>query len=68
MMGETGAVMNMGFFLSQVFVLAMAAFNLGRYSVQFSGDALAWTAVVLSLIVVAASLVALISRLRKLDA
>ncbi len=56
--------MKMGFFLSQIFILALAAFNLGRYSIQFSGDTLAWISVVCSLAVVAASLVAIISRLR----
>jgi hypothetical protein len=56
--------MKMGRYLSQVFVIAIAAFNLGRYSVQFSGDSLAWAAVVLSLIVVVAGVVALIGYIR----
>jgi hypothetical protein len=68
MMDGPGAVMKMGFLLTQVLMLAIAAFNLGRYSVEFSGDTLAWTGLVCWLIVVPASLVALISRFMRSDA
>jgi hypothetical protein len=43
-----------------VLMLAIAAFNLGRYSVEFSGSGAAWTAVGSSLVIVAASLFALL--------
>ena len=64
MVDGPGAVMKIGFFLSQVLMLAIATFNLGRFSVEFSGSTAAWIGLACSLIVVAASLVALVSRLR----
>jgi hypothetical protein len=47
-----------------ILLVAVAAFNLGRYSVEFSGRTAAWIAVVCSLIVLAVGLVALISGFR----
>jgi len=41
------------------FVGAIATFNLGRYSVEFSGSAAAWAAVVSCLVILAISLFAL---------
>jgi hypothetical protein len=41
-------------------MLAIATFNLGRYSMEFSGSTAAWTAVVCGLVVAAVSLFALI--------
>jgi len=40
-----------GFRASLVLLVATSAFNLGRYSVEFSGRPVAWTALVLSVIV-----------------
>jgi hypothetical protein len=43
-----------------VLMVAIATFNLGRYSVEFSGSAAAWAAVVSCLVILAISLFALI--------
>jgi hypothetical protein len=51
-----------------VLMLAIAAFNLGRYSVEFSGSTAAWTAVVCSLVILAVSLFALIRDFWKFNA
>jgi hypothetical protein len=42
-------------------VLAFSAFNLGRYSAEFSGSVWAWSAVVLGIVVLALTLFSLIS-------
>jgi hypothetical protein len=51
---------NMALKIILVLMVAIAAFNLGRYSVEFSGSWAAWTAVVSSLVIVAASLFVLL--------
>jgi hypothetical protein len=43
-----------------VLMVAIATFNLGRYSVEFSGSAAAWAAVISCLVILAISLFALI--------
>jgi hypothetical protein len=43
-----------------VLMVAIATFNLGRYSVEFSGSAAAWAAVIGCLVILAISLFALI--------
>jgi len=48
--------MNMFLRTILVLMLAIATFNLGRYSVEFSGSTAAWTAVVCGLVVAAVSL------------
>ena len=52
--------MNMPLKTILVLMLAIAAFNLGRYSVEFSGSTAAWIAVACGLVVAAVSLFALI--------
>jgi hypothetical protein len=51
-----------------VSMVAIATFNLGRYSVEFSGSAAAWTAVVSCLVILAISLFALIHEFRRPNA
>jgi hypothetical protein len=65
MMDAPGAIVKKRYLL-QVLLVAIAAFNLGRYSVEFSGSTLAWIGVACWLIVLAGSVVVFISM--KLDA
>jgi hypothetical protein len=51
--------MNMPLKTILVLMVAIATFNLGRYSVEFSGSAAAWAAVVSCLVILAISLFAL---------
>jgi hypothetical protein len=44
---------------TMVFAVAVTAFNLGRYSVEFSGSVLAWIAVIFSTLGLATLFVAL---------
>jgi hypothetical protein len=44
-----------------IFLAVVSAFNLGRSSVTFSGDGLAWTSLVLFLLVLAITLFTVIS-------
>ena len=52
--------MNMPLKTILVLMVAIATFNLGRYSVEFSGSAAAWAAVISCLVILAISLFALI--------
>jgi hypothetical protein len=52
--------MNMPLKAILVLMVAIATFNLGRYSVEFSGSAAAWAAVISCLVILAISLFALI--------
>jgi hypothetical protein len=52
--------MNIPLKTSLVLMVAIATFNLGRYSVEFSGSAAAWAAVVSCLVILAVSVFALI--------
>jgi hypothetical protein len=51
-----------------VLVVAIVAFNLGRYSVEFSGSVTAWIAVVAGLVALVLSLFVLIREFWKSDA
>jgi uncharacterized membrane protein len=57
---EVQSFMNVPLKAILVLMVAIATFNLGRYSVEFSGSAAAWTAVVSCLVILAISLFALL--------
>jgi hypothetical protein len=48
-----------------VFLLALAAFNLGRYSEHFSGSGWAWSALILNIFVLCSVVLLIISDYRK---
>jgi len=48
-----------------IFLVAVSAFNLGRYSVEFSGSTAGWVALVLSVLGLAVCAFALLFRDRK---
>jgi membrane protein YdbS with pleckstrin-like domain len=56
---ESARLMNIPLKTVLVLMVAIATFNLGRYSVEFSGNAAAWAAVVSCLVILAISLFAL---------
>jgi uncharacterized membrane protein len=48
-----------------IFLLALAAFNLGRYSEHFSGSGWAWSALILNVFILCSVLFLIISDYRK---
>jgi hypothetical protein len=54
--------------ISLLLLVAISAFNLGRYSVEFSGSGWAWAAVILGVLVLLTGVSTLIYEFRKSDA
>jgi hypothetical protein len=52
--------MNMPLKTILVFMVGIASFNLGRYSVEFSGSAASWAAAISCLVILAISVLALL--------
>ena len=48
--------------LAMIFIIFGSAFNLGRYSVQFSGRSAAWVSVVCSIVAIIAATVSLLGQ------
>ena len=59
--GVMEAHMARGLKVAMIFLAVISAFNLGRASIEFSGSGAAWTSLVLGLMVLAISLITVIS-------